>query len=73
MISGIMQILVWDLKILCFWDKVSEVPMKEIAVLESENAKIFQARSLHARSHIHRFSQCQCFVGILSFVNNTIP
>ena len=40
---------------MCFWDKVSEVPsdriLKEIAVLECENWKSFQARSLRARSH----------------------
>ena len=50
------------------YQKYTKRILKEIAVLECETAKMFRARS-----HIHRFSQCQCFVGILSFVYNAIP
>ena len=48
--------------------------IEENSSFRTWKCKIFQARSLHARSHIHRFSQCQCFVGTtVVCIYNAIP
>ena len=50
------------------YQKYQQNILKEIAVLESENAKIFQARS-----HIHRFFSILVFCHYTVVYNSAIP